>query len=238
MEENVMPQPVPSVDRKNPLLCIGVIMLMIGVAGIFYYVGMQRGKGTIKNETPEPAVITQTSAPTSSAAIFNLNGGDPSLKYFISQITAPGDYFATDDNMLESYLSQGGMAPPRLILMKNYQVSAGAMEDQSNYDAIFHQLKNDCIAIWSTNGFTSIEDWNSNITQFKGPLSENQNIAVGKRTAHMAMMSTSQGNIYVAFLSIGNKDNTSYYFNTCNTDNKSDFVQVIQSIKFRDDVSL
>lgn len=233
-----MPQPVPSADRKNPLLCIGVILLMIGVAGIFYYLGGHNAKIATKNETAVPGAMTPTPSPTPSATIFNLNGGDPSLKYFISQITAPGDYFATDDNMLESYLSQGGMAPPRLILMKNYQVAAGAMEDQSNYDAIFHQLKNDCIAIWSTNGFTSIDDWNSNITQFKGPLSENQNIAVGKRTAHMAMMSTSQGNIYVAFLSIGNKDNTSYYFNTCNTNNKSDFVQVIQSIKFRNDASL
>lgn len=163
---------------------------------------------------------------------FNLNGGAPNLKYFISQIRAPSDYFATDDNMIDSYLSQGGMVPPRIILMKDHQVSG------NNYYSEIHQSKNDCIVIWSTNGFNEIDDWNNNVTTFKGTLTENQTIKVGTRKAQIYKMVKNDGDIFVALLQIGNSDNTTYFFHTCNINNRSDFINVIQSIKFRDDAGL
>lgn len=187
---------------------------------------MQKGSSRTSNITGN-----QTTNSTNKVVI-NLNSGIDSLTYFKGQISAPNDYFATDDNMIEPYNTQGGMAPPRLILMKGYQVTA------DNYWNNIHQSKNDCIVINSTNGENSINDWNSLVGfGFKEILTENEKISVGVRSAQIYTLNKKDGDIYVGFLSIGNKDNTSYYFHSCNANNKTDFINVIQSIKFRDDIS-
>lgn len=232
----------------NPLILIGIVLLIALVAGGAYYLGVSNSKSnsyqTIKQNgyatpTTEPNGISITppgNSQSSNMVIFNLNGGAPNLKYFISQISAPNNYYATDDNMIDSYATQGGMAPPRVILMKNYQVTGSSLSGQSDYYSAIRQSKNDCIVIWSTDGFSSIDDWNNTVTSLKGNLTEHQEISVGTRKAQMYKMLKSEGDIYVALLQIGNKDNISYYFHTCNANNKSDFINVVQSIKFRDDI--
>ena len=42
----------------------------------------------------------------------------------------------------------------------------------------------------------------------------------------------------VGFLPIGDKDSTTYFFNSCNTNNKEDFLNVMRSIKFRGDLNM
>lgn len=157
----------------------------------------------------------------------NLNNFN--LEYFVSQVTAPSSYYATDDNMLTAYDSQGGMAPPRLILSKGQQII------DNYYQKITEELKNDCIVIWSTRSFESVDDWNKSVTQFEGNLLNPEQISVGSRQASVYTLHMTSKDIYVGYLPIGNKENTSYYFHTCNTNNKSDFESVIKSIKFLSD---
>ncbi len=161
-------------------------------------------------------------------AIFNLHG-NPESEYSTFQITSPIDYFATDDEMLTSYDTQGGRAPPRIILVKGYQVSG------RDYLSEIRQSRNDCIVIWSTNGFDSVDDWNQNLG-FKGILNEIEQIAVGTRQVKLYKMKKNDGEIFEAFLSIGNEKKRTYFFHTCNKNNQLDFIEVIQSIKFRDDL--
>lgn len=206
------------------------IILVLIVLLLGYYLGAQ------KNILQTKRMSSQQN--TSSAThIINLSNWseNASLKYFSAQVTAAGSYWATDDNMLEPYNSQGGMAPPRLILMKNYQVLV--TPDNGYFLDFLKDSKNDCIAIWATNGESSIEDWQSGILQIKGNIQNPEQITVGSRKATLYLLKEESKESYIAYLPIENTDKTSYYFYTCNLNNKSDFVRVIQSIKFRGDIS-
>ena len=136
--------------------------------------------------------------------------------------------------MLESYDSQGGMAPPRLILMKNHQV----LGSENYFSEVTTGTKNDCIAIWTTKGISSIDEWNSNITRFKGAYEDKAEIDVGSRKAEMYTVSSAKRSNFIAFLKVNNLDGgTSYFFHTCNTHNKTDFVDVIRSLKLKADIN-
>ena len=165
---------------------------------------------------------------------------DVAIGYFSGKGEIPHDYLATSDTMLENYASQGGSAPPRLILMKNIQ---SLVSDKSSYINDITNPSNTCIVIYSTNGFDSIESWVGSGRK----LSNEEKIVVGKRTAsiyqHMPSKedtgiynSLSTGKSFVGFLAIGNNDSSSYYFQTCNFDYKDDFVHVIKSLQLRPDL--
>lgn len=166
-----------------------------------------------------------------------INLGGSSVPYFAAQLKSPSNYFATDDSMLSAYDSQGGAAPPRLILTKNRQVFA---------DEKYFELgrQDDCVIVMSTMGFPSPDAWTGSSVVPAGNLIQNEIVNVGKRQAIIYTQATTkenvftnQGNIFVGFLNIGNKEGTSYYFYTCNANNKTDFINVIKSIKFRDDLN-
>ncbi len=197
-----------------PIIAV-IVLAVILVGGGAYFFKQQ-------NQTKSLTIVMNT------INLSSINSSDP-LDYFGVQIIAPSTYFVTSDTMLESYDSQGGMAPPRLILMKNHQIFG------NNYNEITTSSLNDCIVIWSTMSFNSIDEWNGNVTNFKGELKNQETLEVGSRNASLYLRSMASGNIYTAFLAIGDKNKTSYYFHTCNTNNKKDFVSVIKSMKFRRD---
>lgn len=201
--------------QKGISLIIAVILLaVILIGGGAYYFKQQQAKKS-------PTVMNTIS----------LSSGPNN--YFRAQLIAPSDYFATDDSMIEDYSSQGGMAPPRLILMKNHQVFSN-----SYYRNITTNASNECIIIFSTMsmGSHALDAWNTNITQFNGQLTDKEVLAIGGRNAQIYKMVRKEGNIYVGLLEIGDKNDTSYYFHTCNTNNKTDFINVIKSMKFRGDI--
>lgn len=195
-----------------------ILSLFIGVLG---YLG-----GILSSNKFQQSTVTQPYVPVNITGV--------TLPYFTSQIQAPRTYFATPDTMIESYLSQGGMAPPRLILMKGYQVSGKDTE----YLSAIKNPTHDCIVIWSTNGLNTIADWNQIIPNTQGIVSQSQEIIIGNRKAQIHMIQKNEGNILVGLLNIGNSDKTSYFFHTCNVHNKQDFTDIIRSIKFRDDEQL
>lgn len=188
-------------------------------------------------------ILPHAQAPTSSKLnnnIINLSStGDEKMNlYFRAQIIASSSYFVTDDQMLSSYDSQGGMAPPRLVLMKNYQFLPN--EKQENYlKDIWDYNKNDCISIWSTGGFSSVDEW----TQLSGQENKYgksdfyETIEVGNRSAQLSKLKLRDGSIYVAYMPVSTENGgVSYFFMTCNENNKQDLVSVIKSIKFRKDI--
>ncbi len=123
------------------------------------------------------------------------------------------------------------MAPPRVILMRKYQVTT------RNYMKALEKTDDDCVAVWSTNGFTSIDDWMS-LTGHTGTLTDLIYVPINKRKAIVYRLKEADDDIFVGYLPIRNSDDTSYFFHTCNAQNKQDLLWVIRSLKFRDDLSL
>lgn len=209
------------------------MMLFLAVIFIGLTIGAYQLGAKNINLKETGGIVSNSKSKTSNNINFSSWGDEERLKYFRGQITAPSDYFATSDNMVTYYGSQGGMAPPRIILTKNYQTLPKNLSDYSYMDF----GDNECILIWSTDGFSSINNWVSDIGRADGSLVNKGTIAVGDRNAVLYQTSKGGKDKYVAYLPIGNKDGTSYFFETCNLNNKIDFENVIKSIKFRPDLS-
>lgn len=183
----------------------------------------------------------ETKKNSSTSNIINLQSfsDNPDLVNFSAQVDAPSFYYVTDDDMITFYGSQGGMAPPRLILNKNFQF----LDTENYYKFVTTPSTNDCINIWSTGSISDIESWigllglnGSNADSSKIHLSEKESFNVGKRTADIYKLTEEKGEILVGFIKIGDKFSTSYFFNSCNTNNKTDLINLIKSIKFRGDL--
>ena len=207
------------VKQQQTLLHLGLVLVVGVVAGIliakdssFLSTSLQSGNSDTSNGT----------------VAINMTGS--TADFFTGQVTAPTSYFATDDNMLISFDSQGGMGPPRLILMKNRQV----LGSDSYFDIVTEETIDDCIVIWSTNGMDYIEAWvNGNILDYAGELTDEEVIPIGTRSATLY----TAADRYVGLLPIGNEEDTSYFFHTCNLNNKADFINVMKSLKLRQDIN-
>lgn len=199
-----------------------VILFLTIIIAAFYAIKL--------SNIPEPKKETEyKSGLTKSVNMYPFDFDQTNFSGFNVEI--PYSYFVTSDEMLVDYDSQGGSAPPRLILMKGYQL----LGERDYYDHIYKNPSSSCIALWSTKGFTKIDDWNQNVVNFKGPLLEQEDIPVGTRSAQIFKTKGELDDMYVGFLPINDSDNTSYFFNTCNTKNKSDLINTIKSLKFRGD---
>lgn len=179
---------------------------------------------------PAKKEVEYKSGLTKSVNMYPFDFDDAGFSGF--NIEIPYSYYVTSDEMLVSYDSQGGMAPPRLILMKGYQV----MGEDDYMDHILNNPSFPCVAIWSTRAFEDGNDWNNLITQSKSPLSEIETINVGSRSAQIFETSNEFGKLYSGFLPINDAEQTSYYLHTCNDTNKSDLIDIMKSFKFRGDV--
>lgn len=153
--------------------------------------------------------------------------------YFAFKISAPKEYFASTDQMLGSYLTVGGMAPPRLVLSKSQQILG---DDNGDFlSKVWNHNQNDCISIWTTGGLSKVDEWLDLPSREIGELSEKENVKSGSRNADVYKLKLKNGNIYVAFMPIKNDFSTSYFFRTCNENNKEDLINVIKSLKLRID---
>jgi len=180
-------------------------------------------------------ITTSSSSKEGNNEINNtFSSGDSRIDdYFAFKINAPKDYFATTDQMLTSYLTMGGMAPPRLVLSKNSQLLG---DDSGNYlNKVWNYNSNDCMSIWTTGGLSSIEEWLDLPSLEIGELSNKESIKSGSRNIDIYKLKVKSGNVYVAFMPIKNDFSTSYFFRTCNENNKEDLVNVIKSLKLRID---
>ena len=184
------------------------------------------------SQPPKPtSVKNQITSATKSINMSSISSDKSD--YFGFNITVPYSYFATNDEMLTNYDSQGGMAPPRLILMKGYQV----MNENEYYKQVISNPSDVCIAIWTTEGYNKIEDWLLS-REFSENLSHKQEVTVGNRTAEIYKTNNSSTDIFVGFLPINDENQTSYFFNTCNSLNRADLISTVKSLKLRSDINL
>lgn len=157
-------------------------------------------------------------------------------QYYAFKVMAPKSYVASTDQMLGSYLLVGGMAPPRLLLSKNQQVF---VNDEGDFlSKVWEYNPNDCISIWTTGGLETIEDWLDLPGLEIGKLNNREEIQVGSRKAEVYRLSRSDGNVYAGFMPIESEHGISYFFRTCNENNKEDFINVIKSLKLRSEGSM
>ncbi len=191
-----------------------------------YRLGVSTNSGTTK------AYISKSSI--SNKINFFSPGDEKRLAYFKGQITASSEYLVSSDDMVTYYGTQGGMAPPRLILTKSYQ--ALPKKDYTDYSYMDFG-DNDCILVWSTNGFSTIEEWGETTESFDGGLENKEPVNINSRIADVYRTTNKGKGKYVAYLPIGNTDGTSYFFETCNLNNRNDLENIIKSIKFMPDLN-
>lgn len=175
-------------------------------------------------------------APDESSGLNEINNkystGDFRIdQYYAFKVMAPKNYIATTDQMLGSYLLVGGIAPPRLFLNKNRQL---LVNDRENFlSKVWKHSKNDCISIWTGAGLTTIEQWLNFPSLEVGKLGNREEVFAGEKKAEVYKLSLSKGTIYVGFMPIESEYGISYFFRTCNENNKTDFINVIKSLKLR-----
>lgn len=178
-------------------------------------------------------------APTSNQEGINeinntFHTGDSRLdQYFSFKINAPKEYLATTDQMLGSYLLVGGMAPPRLFLNKNTQV---LVNDEGDFLSMAWKYnKNDCISIWTAGGLSSVDEWLDLPSLEIGRLGDKEEIKLEKRDAEIYKLSRSDGTVFVGFMPVESEQDVSYFFRTCNENNKQDLINIIKSLRLRID---
>lgn len=200
-----------------------LVFIIIAIS-LITIVGVKLSKSPLNDYTAQPSQATK------SINMYPLGMDQPD--YFGFNVVVPYSYLATSDEMLVSYDSQGGMAPPRLILMKGYQV----IGENDYYDLVTSNPSDVCIAIWTTMGYNSADDWLSN-RSLSEKLEDKEELAIGTRTAEVYKATNGSNDLFVGFLPIGDENETSYFFNTCNTSNKSDLIDVMKSLKLRSDIN-
>lgn len=181
------------------------------------------------------ASVTASPLPAGSPALLSVNSGGgasslpPAWRFGIQY---PARYLVTSDDMLTSYGSQGGGAPPRLSLTVGIQ----PVEGNPSIFEVLRAGEQDCITIWSTLGFHSIADWETGSTLGLGSSS-----VVSSASQQLGSFSflvrdvTFPGSASVhrfeAFVQL--PQNLSYFFLTCNAHSQTDLTTILASFRVR-----
>ena len=116
---------------------------------------------TANVEQSNSSVPTLTTGKNEELLTANAHTGidDERSPYFTFQLKYPSKYLVTSDDMVTDYKTQGGMAPPRLIFTLGNQ----PLGKLTYWD--LQKKEEDCILVWSTSGFRTIDDWHNLIYQ-------------------------------------------------------------------------
>lgn len=149
--------------------------------------------------------------------------------YFTFQVKYPSEYLVTSDDMVTSYVSQGGMAPPRLIFTKDTQ----PLGEYTYWD--IWSSNGDCILVWSTSGWDSIEDFQTHGNASEPPqtISQEQVTISGNYQADKRIVKYSdrQSNNLEAFVQL--PETVAYFFQTCNMNSEEDLEILLSNFKVR-----
>lgn len=164
---------------------------------------------------------------TEKLLVVNANSSiiDKRGPYFTFQLKYPSKYFVTSDNMITSYDSQGGMAPPRLIFTKSNQPLG-----EKNYWDIWTNSE-DCILVWSTSGWNSIEDWD-----FGNPpeiISKEKITVLSSYQADKRVVKYSDKQLNNLEVFVQLPENVSYFFQTCNMNSEKDLEVILDNFRIR-----
>lgn len=220
-----------------------VLLGLVLVSSILgYYFVTQSGKRELtpaptvsesqKTEVEEP-IPTEASKVERPEGLLVVNSHssieDERGPYFTFQLKYPSKYFTTSDDMVSSYITQGGMAPPRLIFTKNIQPLG-----EDTYWDIWNSSE-DCLLVWSTSGFDSIEDFQNNRSTVGLPktISQEQVTLLGSYQADKRVVkySEKESNNLEVFVQL--PETVAYFFQTCNMNSEEDLQVLLDNFKVR-----
>ena len=159
-----------------------------------------------------------------------LDISDPRDPYFSYQLSFGQRYTATSDEMLTDFRSQGGSAPPRLILSTGLQPLSTGTEQVSPWQLV-EDNGNDCIIVWSTSGFTSFDDWNNLQGKSFQVVSEKPYTSKNHRFDLRTVKDETGKEKFQALVKF--PEDITYLFTTCNTANQSDLETVLETFDVR-----
>ena len=157
---------------------------------------------------------------------------DETTPYLTFQVKYPSKYFVTSDDMITSYVSMGGMAPPRLAFTVGRQWLYRYSKDGSWFPGIGDE--EDCILIWSTCGWDLIEDFQTHGSAGKPPRTISQkNIKIDdyKIDRRVVRYENSESNNVEAFIKL--PERVAYFFQTCNTNSEKDLDVMLETFDVR-----
>ncbi len=246
---------IKKILKKNFL-----VLIMLVFTSVFILIGIllvnlpPRTKQSLEYQDsfePQQAETTVTtqahSEPLNSDELFTVNAYSSVASAFQSfRIKFPSSYVVTSDDMIADYKSQGGMAPPRLILTKGAQPLKPSGPNGYDYASLFTDNK-DCIMIHSTQGFKNIDDWEYTVYPEVIPLAQggsrlernkvnvhsNNTIKVGDFDGIVREVSDE---IYPRRIEIFVKmpdNSSSFFFHTCNMSTKEDLYKILEHFDIR-----
>jgi hypothetical protein len=238
------PKVVTTISWPKVILTVVIITLVAGLisGGLFWYFYVRQSEEptstTTTKQTTASAKPATPSAQKDETVLLTVNHwgqtGTDGWEYRTFKISFPSEYYVVSDDMVSSYKSQGGMAPPVLILTTEKQALVKGSKDDENYLDIneIEESGRKCVLIWSTSGFNSIESWYSHTGKNYQVISENKT-KEGKYEFLKRTALDKNRNIEVsqAFILFPNK--ISYFFNTCSTNSEKDLKVILQNFEVR-----
>ncbi|NTU47013.1 hypothetical protein HGA88_05290 [Candidatus Roizmanbacteria bacterium] len=165
----------------------------------------------------------------------NSSAGKAALDFGF-RVRFPARYYATTDEMMTSYLSQGGKAPPRILLTIEKQPLDTMVSgtDYIDYTKVIKSGK-ECIAIWTTQGFSTFEAWRSiNADEFQSPvIASTSEKKMGKYSYKIEDVRYSHENISRREALLVLPEGVDYYIHTCSMSNIDDLDIVLNNLDIR-----
>lgn len=179
---------------------VSVVFLLVGVVLCYLYMTYYKGTETL----------------TVNAS--NVSTEDSTYPYLTFQVKYNSKYIVTSDDMLTAFDTQGGSAEPRLVFSLNKQYMDGSTDLGNNY-----------IKIWSTTGYTSIDDWIESSYSVASSDEINRGDFVIKK--YEVKYEDSDSNNMVAFVSL--PEDVTYFFECGSGVSEKDFNEILNSFEVR-----
>ncbi len=211
-------------------------ILIIVVLVLVFLVGLDIWKNA--SNSGKEYLLSVNSFPPNS----NDNKSTP---YLIFQVSFPSRYYATSGDMLIDYKASkdllksiqmdNGAGSPRIFLNTNMQplgLAVGSQDSLSERSKVLEN--NNCIMIYSSTHFSSIDDWTNALIFGYQILKENEHkTKIGKYDVIERNITVKYGGVNYRQAVIALRENVSYYFNTCNMNSSKDLETVLKTFDVR-----
>lgn len=202
--------------RFVPLLIIILINIVV-LSGIVWWTKKQTDNLIINNSLEQEHLQKEFFTVNHTPSFMTDN---EAFEYETFQLKFPSEYLVTSNDMILSYASQGGPMMPLLYFTLNTQLLGE--NPPSNY-----------IFLFSTTGFTEIEDWTDFYHSFDYEIISEENIEKESFTINKRVISYAgdSNNTLEAYIFL--PEEVSYFFGTEGNVSEEDFESIVGSLKLR-----
>lgn len=239
------PKETASLEGKGHLsrtqLYILLAILSVAILGLCGYIVWESYTQEPDDAEIQPTPLVSNTQPSELITINYSSGmSQPEDDYLSYQIRFPSDYVAVSGDMMTYFRTQGGMAPPTLVLIKpteysNLYSTIASEGDLSESNLIYEQeTDNRCLKIWNTKGFISQDLWYDHVEIEDYTIDKEETKKLGRHTFEIRYITTEWSSPTVkktAFLSLG--EDVTYFFETCDEDKEDDFESVLENFTIR-----